>query len=93
MPKYSVCSPIKHDGKKYAVGAPITLSAKVADQLVADGVLDDSEDRAVQEQADADAQRQETERLEQERIAAEQAEADRRAHVNDAGVQNKPAKD
>lgn len=74
MPKYTVCTPIKHDGKKYAVGASIDLTKAEAEALP-DGTVeqpraDDSAARKAAEKA---------QKAEAERLAAEQAEAARLA--------------
>lgn len=39
MPKFTVSSPLEHDGKAYAVGDTITVGNKVAAPLLAAGVL------------------------------------------------------
>lgn len=39
MPKYTVNSPLKHDGERYKVGAVIELEKDVADGLVNIGTL------------------------------------------------------
>ena len=74
MPKYTVCAPIKHDGKKYAVGASIDLTKAEAEALP-DGTVelprgDDAAARKATEKA---------QKAEAEHLAAEQAEADRKA--------------
>lgn len=77
MPKYTVCTPIKHDGKKYAVGASIDLTKAEAEALP-DGAVDqpragDLAARKAAEQAEA------AQKAEADRHAAEQAEADRKS--------------
>lgn len=74
MPKYTVCSPIKHDGKKYAVGATIDLNKAEADALP-DGTVElpRTEDAAARKAAEK------AQKAEAERLAAEQAEAARKA--------------
>ena len=81
MPKYVALTPIKHDGKRYAVGASIDLTKAEADRLP-DGTVelprpDDSAARKAAEKAEAD------------RLAAEKAEADRlaAAGTGDGGKQ------
>lgn len=44
MPKYIVKSPVKHDGKRYGVGATITLKADEAERLLEIGAIDDDRD-------------------------------------------------
>ena len=81
MPKYTVCNPIKHDGKKYAVGASIDLTKAQAEALRVGTVElprpDDSAARKAAEKAEAD------------RLAAKKAEADRlaAAGTGDGGKQ------
>ena len=85
MPKYTVCTPIKHDGKKYAVGASIDLSRAEAEALP-DGTVEQS-------QADDTAARKAAEKAqkaEADRLAAEQAEAARLA-AEQAGAGNSGA--
>lgn len=57
MPKYTVCNPIKHDGKKYAVGASIDLTKAEAEALPSATVeqprADDSTARKAAEQSGA----------------------------------------
>lgn len=74
MPKYTVCSPIKHDGKKYAVGASIDLSRAEAEALP-DGTVEQpqADDSAARKAADK------ARKAEADRLAAEQAEAARKA--------------
>lgn len=40
MPKYTVKSPLRHDGKDYAPGKPVEMPEEAAERLVADGVLE-----------------------------------------------------
>ena len=85
MPKYTVCTPIKHDGKKYAVGASIDLTKAEAEALP-DGTVE-------QPQADDTAARKAAEKAqkaEAERLAAEQAEAARKA-AEQSGTDNSGA--
>ena len=90
MPKYTALTPIKHDGKRYAVGATIDLNKAEADALP-DGTVElpRTEDSAARKAAEK-AQKAEAERLaaeqaeaaqkaEADRLAAEQAEAARKA--------------
>ena len=67
MPKYTALTPIKHDGKRYAVGASIDLTKAQAEALRVGTVElprpDDSAARKAAEKAEA------------ERKAAEQAGA------------------
>lgn len=82
MPKYTVCSPIKHDGKKYAVGASIDLT-KAEVEALPDGTVE-------QPQADDTAARKAAEKAqkaEADRLAAEQAEAARKA-AEQSGTDN-----
>ena len=81
MPKYVALTPIKHDGKRYAVGASIDLTKAQAEALRVGTVElprpDDSAARKAADKAEAD------------RLAAENAEADRLAAVviGDVGKQ------
>ena len=75
MPKYTVLSPVKHDGKRHNVDSTITLKADEGAALVALGVL---EDPAI-DAARAAAEQAEAERLAAEKAAAEKAEAERLA--------------
>lgn len=81
MPKYTALTPIKHDGKRYAVGASIDLTKAQAEALRVGTVElprpDDSAARKAAEKAEAD------------RLAAEKAEADRlaAAGTGDGGKQ------
>jgi len=75
MPKYTVLSPVKHDGKRHNVDSTITLKADEGAALVALGVL---EDPAI-DAARAAAEKAEAERLAAEKAAAEKAEAERLA--------------
>lgn len=88
MPKYTVLSPVKHDGKRHSVGSPITLKADEGAALVALGVL---EDPAI-DAARAATERAEAERLAAEKVAAEQAEAERLAAEKAAAEQAKGGK-
>lgn len=83
MPKYSVCTPIKHDGKKYAVGASIDLTKAEAEALP-DGTVelpraDDASARKAAQKAEAE--RVAAEKAEAERLAQEEAEAAQRAEA------------
>ena len=95
MPKYTALTPVKHDGKRYAVGASIDLTRAEAEALP-DGTVevprsDDSAARKAADKAEATrkqradaeaAEKAEAERKareEADRLAAEQAEADRLA--------------
>ena len=81
MPKYVALTPIKHDGKRYAVGASIDLTKAQAEALRVGTVElprpDDSAARKAADKAEAD------------RRAAENAEADRlaAAGTGDGGKQ------
>ena len=101
MPKYTALTPIKHDGKRYAVGATIDLNKAEADALP-DGTVElpRTEDSAARKAAEK-AQKAEAERLaaeqaeaaqkaEADRLAAEQAEAARKA-AEQAGAGNSGA--
>ena len=68
MPKYTVCASIKHDGKKYAVGASIDLSRAEAEALP-DGTVEQpqADDSAARKAADK------ARKAEAERLAAEKA--------------------
>jgi hypothetical protein len=90
MPKYTVCNPVKHDGKKYAVGASIDLTKAEAEALPNGTVevprADDAAARRASEKAqkaEADRKAQEeadaAQKAEADRLAAEKAEADRKA--------------
>lgn len=46
MPKYTVESPLDHDGKRYEVGGSVTMEADQAKHLVDSGVLSTSKDKA-----------------------------------------------
>ena len=69
MPKYIVKSPVKHDGKRYGVGATITLKVDEAERLLEIGAIDDDRDAAADRKAEA------------ARKAAEEAEAIRKAEA------------
>ena len=86
MPKYTVCSPIKHDGKKYAVGATIDLNKAEADALP-DGTVElpRTEDAAARKAAEK------AQKAEAERLAAEQAEAARKAQEEAEAAQKAEA--
>lgn len=81
MPKYVALTTIKHDGKRYAVGASIDLTKAQAEALRVGTVElprpDDSAARKAADKAEAD------------RLAAEKAEADRlaAAGTGDGGKQ------
>ena len=81
MPKYVALTPIRHDGKRYAVGASIDLTKAQAEALRVGTVElprpDDSAARKAADKAEAD------------RLAAENAEADRlaAAGTGDGGKQ------
>ena len=67
MPKYTVCTPIKHDGKKYAVGASIDLTKADAEALP-EGTVEQprAEDAAARKAAEK------AQKAEADRLAAEQ---------------------
>ena len=74
MARYTALTPIKHDGKKYAVGASIDLT-KAAAEALPEGTVelpraDDTASRKASEKA---------QKAEADRLAAEQADADRKA--------------
>lgn len=73
MPKYTVKSPVKHDGKRYGVGATITLKADEAQRLLEIGAIDDDRDTAADRKAEA--ARKVAEEAEAARKVAEEAEA------------------
>ena len=77
MPKYTALTPIKHDGKRYAVGATIDLNKAEADALP-DGTVElpRTEDAAARKAAEK------AQKAEAERLAAEQAEAAQRAEAD-----------
>lgn len=80
MPKYTVLSPVKHDGKRHNVDSTITLKADEGAALVALGVLEDPAIDAARAAAEkAAAEQAEAERLAAEKAAAEKAEAERLA--------------
>ena len=76
MPKYTALTPIKHDGKRYAVGATIDLNKAEADALP-DGTVElpRTEDAAARKAAEK------AQKAEAERLAAEQAEAAQKAEA------------
>lgn len=86
MPKYTVCAPIKHDGKKYAVGASIDLTKAEADALP-DGTVElpRTEDAAARKAAEK------AQKAEAERLAAEQAEAARKTQEEAEAAQKAEA--
>ena len=86
MPKYTVCAPIKHDGKRYAVGATIDLNKAEADALP-DGTVElpRTEDAAARKAAEK------AQKAEAERLAAEQAEAARKAQEEAEAAQKAEA--
>ena len=77
MPKYIVKSPVKHDGKRYGVGATITLKVDEAERLLEIGAIDDDRDTAADRKAEA--ARKAAEEAEAIRKAEEEAEAIRKA--------------
>lgn len=72
MAKYTALTPVKHDGKRYAVGASIELTKAEAEALPGGTV----ETPRAEESAAA---RRTAEKAEAERKAAEKAEAERKA--------------
>lgn len=74
MPKYTALTPIKHDGKKYAVGASIDLTKAEAESLPEGTVELPRADDIAARKASEKAQKAEADRL-----AFEKAEADRKA--------------
>ena len=83
MPKYTVKSPVKHDGKRYGVGEKITLKVEDAERLLANGAVEDDRDSA--------ADRKAAEKAAAERKAAEEAER-KAAEEADAAVQAEAAR-
>ena len=79
MPKYIVKSPVKHDGKRYGVGATITLKVDEAERLLEIGAIDDDRDAAADRKAEA--ARKAAEEAEAIRKAEEEAEAIRKAEA------------
>lgn len=86
MPKYTALTPIKHDGKRYAVGATIDLSKAEADALP-DGTVElpRTEDAAARKAAEK------AQKAEAERLAAEQAEAARKTQEEAEAAQKAEA--
>lgn len=39
MPKFNVISPVEHNGKRYDVGATLTVSVEIAEALLAAGAV------------------------------------------------------
>ena len=83
MPKYTALMPIKHDGKRYAVGASIDLTKAEAEALP-DGTVE-------QPRADDTAARKAAEKADAERKAAEKAEAARKAQEEAEAAQKAEA--
>lgn len=75
MPKYTVKSPVKHDGKRYGVGEKITLKVEEAERLLANGAVDDDRDSAADRKAAEKAAAERKAAEEAERKAAEEADA------------------
>lgn len=67
MPKYIALNPIKHDGKRVAVGGSLTLSEKEATRLVNGGDVEPA------------ASGKSAEEIAAEKLAAEKAAADKAA--------------
>ena len=86
MPKYTALTPIKHDGKRYAVGATIDLNKAEADALP-DGTVElpRTEDAAARKAAEK------AQKAEAERLAAEQAEAAHKAQEEAEAAQKAEA--
>lgn len=89
MPKYTALTPIKHDGKRYAVGALLELS-KVEAEALPEGTVEvpriddiaarkaaDKSEAARKQRADAEA----AEKAELERKAKEEADAAEKAEL------------
>ena len=83
MPKYTVCTPVKHDGKRYAVGASIDLTKADAEAL--------PEGTVEQPRADDASARKAVQKAEAERVAAEKAEAERLAQEEAEAAQRAEA--
>lgn len=73
MPKYTVKSPVKHDGKRYGIGTSITLKAEEAERLLQNGTVEDDRDSAADRKSEA------ARKAAEEAAAAAKAEADRKA--------------
>lgn len=54
MPKYSVLTPVKHDGKRYGVGDKLTLKAEEAAELLGAGAISAADHDAAADKAAAD---------------------------------------
>lgn len=84
MARYTALTPIKHDGKRYAVGASIDLTKAEVDALP-HGAVDQpraEESAAARKAAEkADAERKAAEKAEADRKAAEDAEAAKKAEA------------
>lgn len=84
MARYTALTPIKHDGKRYAVGASIDLTKAEADALP-HGAVDQpraEESAAARKAAEkAEAERKAAEKAEAERKAQEEAEAAKKAEA------------
>ena len=70
MPKYSVLTPVKHDGKRYGVGDKLTLKAEEAAGLLEAGAISAADHDAAAEKAAA-------EKAAAEKAAAEKAAAEK----------------
>ena len=86
MPKYTVCTPVKHDGKRYAVGASIDLTKADAEALP-EGTVEQprAEDAAARKAAEK------AQKAEADRLAAEQVEAARKAQEEAEAAQKAEA--
>ena len=91
MPKYTVKSPVKHDGKRYGVGEKITLKVEDAERLLANGAVEDDRDSAADRKAAEKAAAERKAAEEAERKATEEAER-KAAEEADAAVQAEAAR-
>ena len=82
MPKYTVLTPIKHDGKRFAVDGVISLSEKEAQHLLAAEAIGPAAPAKSAEEISA-------EKAAADKVAAEKAAAEKAAAAADA-AQPKP---
>lgn len=83
MARYTALTPIKHDGKRYAVGASVDLTKAEAEALPY-GTVE-------QPRAEDSAARKAAQRAEAEHLAADQAEAARKAQEEAEAAQKAEA--
>ena len=79
MPKYTATTPIKHDGKRLAVGGSISLSEKEAQRLLTAGAIELAASGKTAEEIAAEkaaADKVAAEKAAAEKAAADKAEAD-----------------